>query len=440
MKVDAAVLGAVPRRDVDVLKLSTRVEAGHVIETVSGRRYLVASKIAGKDGVVFHLSTPTESLSVTAQQLVDLEPLPSGVSRLASVLRLYAFNKLFDRAVKDAVERYDLPVDEGMDWAKWFEAVFTPYLREYMLSKGMKPNSEIIDEAIHAIIADSLYFRDGLAKFPKPDRKRLKKEKGYKADIARQVTKFLSNLFDYEKTKAKREIIRMTNVVPHFEHGGEQGQGMAVPMEQPSESGEEQNILETEEHAHPSHELPSGAAAEAESWEDISRFRKDYADWLEMNESEATTRLVLKLFDIIIKGEHEGEREYLSQYRDAWMEQTGKSLSYYGIIMSKLASTLEDFVVENPELAELSSIARLIADIKSKKQTTKRTREKPVAASLSLAAAAPSDVATIPGDTGRIPHDDIRGTSDDAVILVDQPEEEPQRSVMPEVPAVRHGI
>lgn len=417
----------------DAIKLSSLIGAGQVIETVDGRRFRVTSKIAGTHGVSFNLSTPAGHLHVTASELADMEPLPRGITRLAHVLRFYAYNQDFDQYIKEAIKSYGLPVDKAMNWAKWFQAIYAPMLSRFMRGKGLKPTEEVIDEAIHATIIDALYVRDGLAKFPA----RKGKGKGYTEGVARQVTKFLSNLFDYEKTRAQREIIRLTNVAPSIGAGGTALRGLAVPMMQPSEeeNAEEVNILETVEHARrPEQE-------ETESWEDIARFREAYGEWLEKTHHEETTDNIIKLFDLIVKAERRMEGG--TDYKREWMDETGKSLSSFGVAARNLSETLHQFVEEHPELAETSLIARLIADIKAKKPTTRRKVEGPKsvprAASLNLVAVAPSELAQIPGDTGRLPHDNTGGTSN-AVIMLDEKPKPPQRTVAPEIPAVQHGF
>jgi len=435
MKLDASALGVVQRRDaVDAQKLSSQIGAGQVIETVDGRRFRVTSKIAGAGGVSFNLSTHAGSLYVTASELAAMEPLPHGIARLAHVLRFLAYNKDFDLYVKEAIKSHGLPVDPAMNWSKWFQAIYVPMLNKFVQSKGMKPTEDSVDETIHSVLIDSLYTRDGLSKFPKTQGK----GKGYTESQARQVTKFLSNLFEYEKTRAQREIIRLTNSVSSVGSGGSNVQGLTTPMMQETqneEGSEEINILDTLDRA------PRPEQEEFSSWEDIARFRKAYGEWLEKNQHEETTESIIKLLDLIVRAE-KGTSNGVD-YKREWMDETGKSLSSFGMTARNLSDTLHKFVGEHPELAETSLIARLIADIGSKKPTTKDKNEgsKPVprAASLNLVAIAPSEMAQIPGDTGRLPHNNT-GNESSAVIVLDQKPEEPNRTVAPEIPAIQHGF
>ncbi|VVB53454.1 Uncharacterised protein [uncultured archaeon] len=440
MKLDAQDLGAVNHREtVDVRKLSSLVGPGLVLETVDGRIFRVVSKVASHQGTTYTLENHDGAFAVTAARLAEMEPLPSGIARLAHLIRLYAYNKDFDQYVKEAIRAHGLPVDKTMNWSKWFQAIYAPMLGEYMKSKGLSVSEDAIDEIIHAVIIDSLYARDSLSKFPK------KTQKGYSEGRARQVTKFLSNLFNYEKTRAMREAVRGGNVMPTREQGGEGGRGRAVPMMQPGETGEEVNILDTFERA----ERPQ-YGVEEESWEDVATFRAEYADWLKRDKeaSTETANNIIKLFDLIINAERTAgdEASQVTDYRLKWMEETGKSLSYFGVIATKLSETLQKFVEVYPELAETSLIARLIADIKTKKPTTKSRVEGPksvpVAASLNLVAIAPSELAEIPGDTGRIPHgfSGNDGNTSNAVILLDEKPAEQPRTVAPEIPAIKHGF
>ncbi len=422
----------------DIRKISSLVNTGQTLETVDGRRFFVTAKVAVAGGPSFRLVTPTASQYVTARQLAEMDPLAPGLVRLAHVLRFYAFNKDFDLYIKDAIRAEGLPVDPTAHWDRFFQKIYRPMLADYMRSRGVKPDDEVIDEAIHATIIDALLSREGLSKF-RPSSKG--KGKQYTEGQARQVTKFLSNLFEYEKTRAKREILRLTNVVPSIGAGGSKNRGLAIPMERPKPGQPEEtyNILDTEEFGteHPT--------LERESWEDIARFRAAYAEWLKPRVGNEVIDDIMTLLGFMVQAsQRSGGREAdLSDYRELWMSETGNSLSYYQVVITKMADTLSEFVDEHPELVESYQLARLINDIGDKKPSTQHRIEglKPAfaSASLRLAMAAPSDLAAIPGDTGGLPHDNTGTTDGSVIVLEQQPEEQPRRTVAPEVPSIRHG-
>ena len=43
------------------------------------------------------------------------------------------------------------------------------------------------------------------------------------------------------------------------------------------------------------------------------------------------------------------------------------------------------------------------------------------------------------GDTGHLPHDNTGNTGNEVVVVEEKPEEQPQRTVAPEIPVVKHG-
>jgi hypothetical protein len=435
MKPESSAPGVVQRRDaVDASKISSQIGAGQVIETVDGHRFRVASKISGVGGISFRLITSAGSLHVTASELAALEPLPRGIARLAHVLRFYAYNRDFTQYINEAVKAHDLPVDPQMDWSKWLYSQFT--------TKG-KYSEDQLDEALHEFIVDLIYQKDVLEKF---DAKKFKKERNKSQDLGRKVSIYLMRMFITYRSMLVRNLERLSATVQGETIRSEQGhntglrENLSTPMMQPGEEGEEVNILDTPERA----QAPENPFAEAETWEDISRFRAEYGEWLVKTERPETAENILKLFDLIVSAEQKAKDDVTkpSDYTEEWMSETGKSLSYFQIIATKLSETLQKYVELHPELAETSLIARMIGDIKAKKPTSKSKNEGPKsvprAASLSLVAIAPSEQAEIPGDTGRLPHDNTGNESSAVIILEDQPKK-PNRTVAPEIPAIQHG-
>lgn len=427
MRPDASALGAVQCRDaIDVRKLSSLVCAGQVIETVSGRRYRVIAKISEPGRISFNLGTPAGNFHVTASELADLDPLPNRIARLAHVLRFFAYNKDFTQYINEAIKSHGLPTDSKMDWSKWLYSQFT--------TQGQYSEDQL-DEALHEYIIALIYEKDILSKFnPKKVTEKTNRNKGE----AGKVTAYLTRMFITYRSMVVRSLNRSQATVPGKKYPSGIRQRLDTPMMRPGVNGEEYNLLDAPAHA------TEPVQEEGESWEDIARFRAAYGEWLQQAEEPKTTDHILKLLDLFLTVEQRagGDPSY---YMGEWMKTTGKSKSYFQTIATELSETLQQFVEAYPELAETSLIARLIGDIKSKKQTFKskneRSRLVPVAASLHLVAIAPSDLAAIPGDTGRIPHDNTGGTGDAAVILLDEKEpEQPQRTVAPEIPVIQHGF
>jgi len=365
-----------------------------------------------------------------------MEPLPRGIARLAHVLRFYAYNRDFTQYVNEAIKAHGLPVDPKMDWSKWLYSQFG--------SKG-KGNEDQLDEALHEFIIDLIYQKDVLEKF---DPKKVTEKTNRNQGLAGAVTAYLTRMFLTFRSMFMRNLNRLQTTTPGASIKSEKGhntglrENLDTPMVQPGEGGQDVNVLDTFERAH----APEDPFAEASSWEDISRFRAEYGDWLVETERSETAENILKLFDLVVNAEQKARDDVSkpSDYTEEWMRDTGKSLSYFQIIATKLSETLQKFVDIHPELAETSLIARMIADIKSKKPTSKSKNEGPKsvprAASLTLVAVAPSELAKIPGDTGRLPHDNTGNAAAGAVIILDEKPQEQPRTVAPEIPPVAHGF
>jgi hypothetical protein len=439
MKLDATILGVVQRRDaVDVRKLSSQIGSGQMVETVDGRRFRVTSKIANAGGISFCLTNPAGSIHVTAAELADLDPLPSGIARLAHVLRILSYNRDFTEYINTAIESHGLPIDPAMDWSKWLYKFAAKYL-----TSERNVQEDTLDETLHEFIIKLIYQKDILSSY---DPKKVTEERSKGKGPAGKVTAYLTQMFTNYRSIALRTLSDIETVVPgeytktDKSHSGLRKK-LDTPMVQPGirDKGEEGeiNILDTREHARqPQQE-------EVESWEDISRFRAEYGDWLTRTHESAD--VIIKLFDLIVDAETEtgGGLSSTSDYKQEWMDSTGKSSSRFQQVSAELSETLQKFITRHPELSETSLIARLIGDIKSKKQTTKSKVVEPKsvlrAASLNLVAAAPSELAQIPGDPGRIPHDNTGNTSNAVILLDEKPPEQP-RTVAPEISAVIHGF
>ena len=296
MNFDASMLGVVKREDpLDAKKLSALVVAGGTVETIDGRRFRVMSKVVSASGVFFHLSSPAKSLCVTASELAAMEPLPRGIARLAHVLRILSYNRDFTQYVNEAVKAHGLPVDPKMDWSKWLYSQFT--------TRG-KYDEDQLDEALHEYIIDLIYGKDILESF---DPKKMKKERNRNQPLARKVSIFLMRMFLTYRSMVERTLSRLQSTVRGESIRSEKGHNLGLrrdlstPMVKPGEGGVDTNILDTEAYA-----LPPREIEEAESWEDIARFRAAYGIWLKKRKSPQTEEKIMTLLDIVVDTEKGG--------------------------------------------------------------------------------------------------------------------------------------
>ena len=214
---------------------------GHVVGSSDGQSWLVTSSIKTKDGVRFKLADLTGEFIPTPPHF---DPVPFRFSRFATMLRL-AYNKDFDAYVKDSIRHAKLPVDQSMDWAKFFYKVFPRYLPT--------KDPDIIDEALHEIIIRVLVNRNVLdPSNPSGFQQKIErfghdKEEVYDAmqalPLEKQVTEFLKKSFTFKIN----ETIKYVNRVLKGQAPGEEDEPGQDLLSIEPENDDASSVLNTQE-------------------------------------------------------------------------------------------------------------------------------------------------------------------------------------------------
>jgi hypothetical protein len=164
---------------------------GSVLLPVEGGAFVITkvNKVAGR--CLYRLASPGKEQLVTESELKSLPLITAGQRVIANLFKyMVAFNKDFDLYVKTAIREHNLPVDDRMDWSKWFEVTYR--------TKVSPRNEELRDEAIHHVLIHNLFEYDALAKF---NPAQLNPEVA-KRPLKEQITSYLKQYFRYQISDA----------------------------------------------------------------------------------------------------------------------------------------------------------------------------------------------------------------------------------------------
>jgi hypothetical protein len=127
---------------------------GRIVGSIDGQPWLVLSSIKTKDGLQFKLADLSGSPVSTPPHF---DPIPIRFARFASMLHL-AYNKDIDAMMKALIRDAQLPVDQGMNWAKYLYSTLAPQLPT--------KDEDKVDEVLHFIIFKILERHILTEKFP----------------------------------------------------------------------------------------------------------------------------------------------------------------------------------------------------------------------------------------------------------------------------------
>ena len=327
------VADAQPKK-ADLNKLSDLLVPGNVVQTISGDAYRVASKVASAGELASFKLADLNGKPV--QTPANFHPVSTALARTAAWMRfVFAYNADFDLYVKEYIRAAGLPVDESMNWAKWFQSIYPRKLY------GITRDPEVVDEAIHQVIITALAHRKDLTKF---DANRLP-EGARQQPLEKQVTTYLEWLFKkrvseaYEFIKDKLQPEEEVSMIqPGAEESGEEG---------------EVNLLDTEEHATP------GSQGQAEEAKDLAGLRDQFAAYLQDDESPREIEKLLVLYDYFTA--NTGRKMKISDYEQYWKEKTGLGFDSLKPVYAKFYRYIPDFMVSAGMVSQEKAKARAVS-------------------------------------------------------------------------------
>jgi hypothetical protein len=268
----------------------------------------------------------------------EIRPYTKFEQKLASFIR-FAFNPDFDTYVKESIRSHGLPVDEDMDWSKWFEK----HTQSYKAVGG----EELRDEAIHNLLVWALVEKDVLGKF---DASKLEDVKAKGLPLERQITNYLIARFRYRFDYIEN-YMRDNGTNPD-EISGE------------TQSEEVPGIFEkTEGH----YESPVELAHAVEEDAQFGRFRDEFNRWVHSEDSGIKPKAALPirvLFDLILVADDPKPRFIVEEFT----KLTGLSPETMKKSVKRLGEALMDFSEQAPRgLVNLPVVRRLreVAQAKS---------------------------------------------------------------------------
>jgi hypothetical protein len=349
------------------LSAARSFEPGQNIITLNGR-YRVTGKVASATGERYRLTDSAGVTQVlTAAQIEEKVVLSRRMARIAACFKtILAYNRNFDAMVKDSIYKAGLPVDESIDWSKWFDQKFA----KRMHGTIKLWDEDLADEAIDHVITQELVFpkkdpktgqmrtwnqKMDLSKAPKDVKERPEAE---------QITWYLQWIFSNRYDDAVqftnkqygwkgRDVDQLdTTDSTTFDADGNPVDYSSSQLFQEDENGNERNILDTEEHATSQSTHPEDA--------DILSIRDEFAAYLEEEYKAPIPERVIKLFDLIIDSDTGKRAEYLKKFQ----QETGLSEASFKILMTQFKKALVGFEETHGEAFSQNELMKLLRGIK----------------------------------------------------------------------------
>jgi hypothetical protein len=316
----------VQSKKADLNKLSGLLQPGQIVHTIDGSAYRVASKVASDGGFSFRLA---DLNGKPVQTPANFKPISAALARTAAWMRfVFAYNADFDKYVKAYIEEAGLPVDNDMNWAKWFQYTYPRKL------SGLTQDPEMVDEAIHQVLITSLAHRKDLTKF---DAKRLPAG-AQNQSPEKQVTTYLEWLFKKRVSEAyefiKEKLMPQGESIDESWSEGEGYGAGSAPGKQ--DVGDNRSILDTEEYATP-------ADTSGDEQKDLAGLRDQFAAYLNEDESPREIEKLLVLYDYF--SQNVGHKLKISQYEQYWKEKTGLGFDSLKPVYAKFYRYIGDFMV-----------------------------------------------------------------------------------------------
>lgn len=476
---------------VDLRKLA-KLETGDIVHTLAGPVFRVTAKVTSSNKTVLCVTNLAgQPINLTAEKFAAMVPLSPLFARIAARFRFCASLK-FSVIVHEALKQAGMPIDPKMNWDGWFN---TTYLSR-LYSNTNVHDKELIREAAQEIIIKELWDRNALSKFEEAMNSWKPLQQYKDKPLEKRVTEYLKTLFSWRYSDAVDNLRRLSQSVdtpsgrrykcedcgktffsgsskeslncPKCHSKDVKPYGGTVPMfketdesastSSPSRGGMRNpegdlttNILDIPEHA------TQPEVEETMQWEDISRFSKLFNDWIDKKYKPQQAKNYKLLFSLMLRDAREDTKSSHSSrrmYADEWMKRTGLSHDAFKQYVRELVNNVETFVDENPELEKSFEFVQLLMNVLRKKRKDEVVSE-PKASSLTLAAVEEKQSATDPyanqqPNTSGSPvqvldpaKQELQDKSKMPSLRTVQPgqmqQQQPQRTVAPEILPVKHG-
>jgi hypothetical protein len=357
------------------------IDPGQIIVTADGQAFRVKGKSASSSGEKYQLTNFSGTKKLTA--VLERGVLSPFMIHVAGHLRsIIAFNKDFDAIIKESIREAGYPVDESVNWSKWFATNFEKKLRE----RTKMLDEDLADEACQHVIVQELYDRHALAKFDPnlvPDDV---KEK----PLDKQITFFLQqNVFRKRYSEAVLFCNKQygwkaeedSNVggtclecgsknLRRSEGGGWECldcghfSNFAVRRapQQLFQTGEEgeYNVVDSEG-------IGTREDTSSEDQQELQAIRDEFYEFVKTTRSEKVAAILAKIFDYVVESEKGKKVEFLDQFK----KDTGLGGDRLKQLYKEFGDQMSAFAEQYPDDVPGHPILDLIKRFNKKKKDSK---------------------------------------------------------------------
>lgn len=328
------------------------LKIGQMLSTLEGNyRILGTSNVAGESRFQLISADKKKRFTVTSSQLAEKVVMSPFLHRVASYFKyVIAYNKDFDLYVKEAIRAQGLPVDDKMNWARWFEKNFENKLRKHQNLL----DEDIIDEAVHHVIIQELFEpkKDGRTALQKFDPERLPDDVKSKP-LAEQVTFFLKQIFSWRYSNAYEFTNEQNGYKKRKDEDAPSQQH--IQLFQDGEDGE-YNVLDK-------HTVEDKGFHHVEESDEISAVHDLFFNFLKTKYRENTAENIARIFNYVVESETGKKVQFLDEFK----KDTGLSEASLKTLYTKFLKEMEEFVDEIGDEADGIDLIRVIRDAKKKK-------------------------------------------------------------------------
>lgn len=391
--------------------LAARVEPGEYVRFANGVRRVV-QKSAMANGVRMVLASRSGSHTVDLKQFAALGPVSPAMSRLASfVHHILSFDAALDQYVKEAIKAADLPVDHSINWAKYLDKLYMPFLR------SITKDETLIDDGIRDMVVDELYRKRILS----PDSKYAhftEQSMDYTDhELELKVTAFLKSTFKFRKSSVVDYVKRSIGIGAD----GELGLAPSLGIENENEEENPDLMMDVED--------PSSRSDldEMEGSEEIHEFLKSFTDYIDRHVRSNSAKALTYITESYEAGMTKKDIKHALVGNPAFSGRNGEPLTVdgYNFVMTMWGRLLKEFVEDPAEGWKNSPLGRMI--VYETKSLTNAKPQRVAAASLHLA-----EVVT-PAKNPNVQQQDALAQKNEA-----QPASSQRKTITPEIPGVNH--
>jgi len=375
MKLNASIIGgtvAAKRGSSSTYahRVAARLEPGAVVSFSDGSRVRVMQTNSSSDGLRMRVATAAGPRILSARQFVEMGPVSKAMTRLAAFVRL-SFEAGLDDYVKEAIKAAGLPVDQAMNWSKYLERMYTPYLKHISNDVSLQDDA-VRNMIVHELFEKQMLSSDSVHAHFNPNHPNFEGKQ-----LDQKVTAYLISLFKFQKQRVGIALRRSLGAGMRGEQGLRETEGMDVS----SDEGETLNDAADLAKLKVDKGGESPDIAEMEGNNEVSQFLDAFKEHINETQTEYSAQVLNFISDGFEKGMDRQELRNAIIGSTKFKSRGGEPLdkNAYQYIMKRWGQFIRAFAKDPESGWSDSPVARLIGNMADKE-------EMPVMSSLHLAA------------------------------------------------------